>query len=97
MVALRIEFPEANRAALVPFELADEPTGKQLLLQAEYSVISAGTEGATFTGLELGVIAAALVLVPYGLTYFAVSSAFGLPEANAVVGRGLKIIGLKKR
>ncbi len=43
------------------------------------------------------VIAAALVLVPYGLTYFAVSSALGLPEANAVVGRGLKIIGLKKR
>src|SRR5713226_6182465 len=43
------------------------------------------------------VIAAAVVLVPYGLTYFAVSSALGLPEANAVVGRGLKIIGLKKR
>ena len=43
------------------------------------------------------VIVAALVLVPYGLTYFAISSALGLPEANAVVGRGLKIIGLKKR
>ena len=43
------------------------------------------------------VITAALVLVPYGLTYFAVSSALGLPEANAVVGRGLKIVGLRKR
>jgi putative peptidoglycan lipid II flippase len=43
------------------------------------------------------VIAAALVLVPYGLTYFAITSALGLPEANAVIGRGLKIIGLRKR
>jgi putative peptidoglycan lipid II flippase len=43
------------------------------------------------------VVAAALVLVPYGLTYFAISSALGLPEANAVVGRGLKILGLRKR
>ena len=53
MRAHRISFPAPNRATLEEFELADEPTGRQLLLQAEHSVISAGTEGASFTGLEL--------------------------------------------
>ncbi|HVS21919.1 MAG TPA: murein biosynthesis integral membrane protein MurJ [Pyrinomonadaceae bacterium] len=42
------------------------------------------------------VIVAALVLVPYGLTYFGISSALGLPEANAVVGRALRIVGIRK-
>ena len=53
MIARRISFPDANRAVLEEFELAEEPTGAQMLLEAEYSVISAGTEGAAFTGLEL--------------------------------------------
>ena len=53
MIAQRLSFPEANRVVLGEFELADEPQGRQLLLEAEYSVISAGTEGAAFTGLEL--------------------------------------------
>lgn len=50
--AHRIVFPEPNRAELESFEVG-EPTGKQILLQAEYSVISAGTEGANYSGLEL--------------------------------------------
>lgn len=52
MKASRIEFPTPNQAALVEFEVG-EPTGRQLLLAAEYSIISAGTEGANYTGLEL--------------------------------------------
>jgi putative peptidoglycan lipid II flippase len=48
-------------------------------------------------GQRQPVIAAALVLVPYGLIYFGISSGLGVSESNAVVGRGLKLIGLKKR
>ena len=43
------------------------------------------------------VIVAALVLVPFGLTYFAIASAFRIPEANAMVGRALRILGVKMR
>jgi putative peptidoglycan lipid II flippase len=43
------------------------------------------------------VIVAALVLLPYGLVYFAISFALRLPEANAVVGRGLRLLGIRKR
>jgi putative peptidoglycan lipid II flippase len=42
-------------------------------------------------------IVAALVLVPFGLTYFAIASAFRIPEANAMVGRALRILGVEKR
>jgi putative peptidoglycan lipid II flippase len=42
------------------------------------------------------VIVAALVLVPYGLTYFGITSFFKLREADAVVGRALRILRLKK-
>jgi putative peptidoglycan lipid II flippase len=42
------------------------------------------------------VIAAGLVLVPYGLTYFGITSLFKLREADAVVGRALRILRLKK-
>jgi threonine dehydrogenase-like Zn-dependent dehydrogenase len=52
MFAHRIQFPQPNQAVLERFEVA-EPKGRELLLKAEYSVISAGTEGAAYTGLEL--------------------------------------------
>jgi putative peptidoglycan lipid II flippase len=48
-------------------------------------------------GTHHPVIIAALVLLPYGLTYFAITSALGVSEANAVVGRGLRIVGFRKR
>ena len=48
-------------------------------------------------GTHHPVIIAALVLLPYGLIYFAISSALGVSEANAVVGRGLRIVGIRKR
>ncbi|MBC7930879.1 MAG: murein biosynthesis integral membrane protein MurJ [Rubrivivax sp.] len=39
---------------------------------------------------------AALVLTPYGLLYFALTSALGLPEARAVVGRFARMLGLRR-
>jgi putative peptidoglycan lipid II flippase len=41
-------------------------------------------------------IVAGLVLLPYGLTYFAITFALGLPEAKAVVGRALRIVRRKR-
>ncbi|MCA1591317.1 MAG: murein biosynthesis integral membrane protein MurJ [Acidobacteria bacterium] len=38
------------------------------------------------------IIVAALVLTPYGLIYFAITSAMGLPEARAVVGRFTRLL-----
>jgi putative peptidoglycan lipid II flippase len=43
------------------------------------------------------VIVTSLVLIPYGLIYFAVASALGLSEARAVVGRAFRLVGLGKR
>ena len=43
------------------------------------------------------VIFAAVVLVPYGLTYFAIASTLQVPQADAVLGRALRIIGIRKR
>jgi putative peptidoglycan lipid II flippase len=41
-------------------------------------------------------IVAVLVLLPYGLTYFAIAAALRVPEVNPVVGRALRIVGWKK-
>jgi putative peptidoglycan lipid II flippase len=42
------------------------------------------------------IIIAALVLIPYGLIYFAITSALKVPELNSVLGRVLKIVRRKK-
>ena len=42
-------------------------------------------------------IIAALVLLPYGLVYFAIAAALKVPEVNAVFGRALRMVGIKKR
>jgi putative peptidoglycan lipid II flippase len=42
------------------------------------------------------VIVAALVLLPYGLTYFAIAAALKVPEVNAVFGRALRMFGRGK-
>jgi putative peptidoglycan lipid II flippase len=42
------------------------------------------------------VIVAALVLAPYGLTYFALAALFRVPEVQTVLGRGLRTLRLKK-
>ena len=39
------------------------------------------------------VIIAALVLIPYGLIYFAVTAALRVPELNTVLGRVMKFAG----
>jgi putative peptidoglycan lipid II flippase len=41
-------------------------------------------------------IVAALVLIPYGLTYFGLASLFKVAEADAVISRGLRTLRLKK-
>ena len=43
------------------------------------------------------VVIAASVLIPYGLTYFAIASVLGLPEAKAVVSRALSFVGFRPR
>ncbi|HMG76417.1 MAG TPA: murein biosynthesis integral membrane protein MurJ [Pyrinomonadaceae bacterium] len=57
----------------------------------------AGAGVGWFIKLAIGgrhpVIIAALVLVPYGLIYFAVTAALKVPELNAILGRVLKFAG----
>lgn len=43
------------------------------------------------------IIVAGLVLVPYGLTYFGITSLMKVPEASAVVGRILRMVGVRKK
>jgi len=51
--AKRIVFPQQYHAALEEFQLDETTLGEhELLVKTRYSVISAGTEGASFTGLE---------------------------------------------
>ncbi|MBI4023542.1 MAG: zinc-binding alcohol dehydrogenase [Verrucomicrobia bacterium] len=53
MRAKRVVFTEPHRAVLEEFELDDNRLGEQeILVRTLCSVISAGTEGAAFTGLE---------------------------------------------
>ncbi|HEY6045689.1 MAG TPA: murein biosynthesis integral membrane protein MurJ [Pyrinomonadaceae bacterium] len=47
-------------------------------------------------GVRHPLIVAILVLIPYGLTYFGVTSLFSLAEADAVVGRAFRILRLKR-
>jgi putative peptidoglycan lipid II flippase len=43
------------------------------------------------------ILVAALVLVPYGLTYFAVTSALGIKESSAIFARALRVVGFRAR
>src|SRR5690349_19829906 len=42
------------------------------------------------------IIVAGLVLVPFGLAYFAIASILRVTEADAVIGRALRIVGFKR-
>jgi 2-desacetyl-2-hydroxyethyl bacteriochlorophyllide A dehydrogenase len=54
MKGKRVVFTEPYKAVLEEFELDDSTLGEQeILVRTLYSVISAGTEGASFTGLEM--------------------------------------------
>jgi len=65
--------------------------------------VSAGLSAAAGWGLKIllgglhPIILAALVLTPYGLLYFALTSLWGLPEARAVVGRFTRVLGRRLR
>jgi putative peptidoglycan lipid II flippase len=43
------------------------------------------------------IVTAGLVLIPYGLIYFAVTSAVGVEESVATVRRALRMVGIRKR
>ena len=47
----QITFTEKNRAELLETEMDDQLAPNQALVRSEHSVVSAGTEGAGFTGL----------------------------------------------
>jgi putative peptidoglycan lipid II flippase len=61
--------------------------------------VAAGASAAVGWGLKLmfgnlhPIVVAALVLTPYGLLYFGLTSLWGLAEARAVVGRFTRILG----
>jgi putative peptidoglycan lipid II flippase len=63
---------------------------------------SAAASAALAWGLRLllgpvhPIILAALVLTPYGLLYFGLTSAWGLPESRAVVGRFTRLLGRRR-
>ena len=65
--------------------------------------LAAGLCAAAGWGLKLltdglhPIIVAALVLGPYGLLYFAVTSLWGLAEARVVVGRFTRVLGRGRR
>lgn len=46
-----------------------------------------------FVGVNRPILTAIAVLGPYGLSYFLLTSLFGLPEANRLVGRFTKLLG----
>lgn len=64
--------------------------------------VSATVSAAAAWGIRLAlgpvhpIFMAALVLTPYGLLYFALTSAWGLPEARAVIGRFTRMLRLRR-
>ncbi len=48
-------------------------------------------------GVRHPIVLAALVLIPYGLTYFAVAGLLKVREANEVINRSFRIVGIKTR
>ena len=64
--------------------------------------VSAGASAAAAWAVKLAlgplhpVVLAALVLMPYGLLYFGLTSALGLDESRAVVGRFMRVLRLRK-
>ncbi len=72
-------------------------TGLPLGFVAKLWLAAAVAAGVAW-GMKLGIgshhpiLIAALVLIPYGLTYFAVTAALRVPELNSLLGRVLKIV-----
>jgi putative peptidoglycan lipid II flippase len=63
------------------------------------AVLGAGVAWAIklLVGVRHPIVVAGLVLVPYGLTYFAVAGLLRVREANDVINRVLRIVGIKAR
>jgi hypothetical protein len=64
------------------------------------ALIGAGVGWALKVAMGAGqrhpLILAVVVLNAYGLTYFGVTSLLGIDQAKAIVGRGLRILRLKR-
>ena len=43
------------------------------------------------------IVVAGLVLIPFGISYFAVTAAFGIVESKATFDRAMRMIGIRKR
>jgi len=77
-------------------------TGLSLIYVTKLWVAAAGSAAVGWIiklmiGARHPVVVAGFVLVPYGVAYFAIASALGLPEARAVVSRALSTIGFHGR
>ncbi|MGH8056533.1 MAG: hypothetical protein ACREOH_04765, partial [Candidatus Entotheonellia bacterium] len=74
------------------------PTGLPLAVSLRLWTAAAVAAAAALAGkLALGprhpILVAALLLVPYGLIYMAITYRWGLPEAHAVIERFLPMAG----
>lgn len=74
MKGKRIVMPAKRSATLEDFELDETLTPNQILLKTHYSLISPGTEGAGYTGLESG------TRFPHGSGYTAIGEVLKLGE-----------------
>jgi putative peptidoglycan lipid II flippase len=77
-------------------------TGLSLSYVAKlWSAAAVGAAVAWVIKLAIGqrhpVIVATFVLLPYGLAYFAITSALKLSESQAVVGSALRLLGIRRR
>jgi putative peptidoglycan lipid II flippase len=64
----------------------------KLWLAALFSAIAAWGIKLLLGGALHPILRAALILIPYGLLYFAITTLFKLPEARKVVGRFTRLI-----
>jgi 2-desacetyl-2-hydroxyethyl bacteriochlorophyllide A dehydrogenase len=84
----RVVFVEPLRAELQPFEVNESLADHELLIQTEYSVISAGTEGSHYSGLENEMPGRGPVPYPVGTGYGNLGRVITAGSARAdMVGR----------
>ena len=70
----QIIIPEKRKAILEDFELDESLAPNQVLLKTHYSLISPGTEGAGYTGLQSG------TRYPHGSGYTAIGEVLKVGE-----------------
>ncbi|MGE3619282.1 MAG: murein biosynthesis integral membrane protein MurJ [Acidimicrobiia bacterium] len=73
------------------FETVGPATRAALVAAGAIAVLAAGIRSVTHDLPSL--VGAAVVLVPAGATYLAITTSFGVPEAAAIVGRARALVG----